>query len=410
MAEPETCEEDMTRRIFYWVGLTVTQPFNTGVQRVVRCLAASLVKSGVDLIPVKWDPEAGRIALISRAEADHLSNWDGPQITMPASLPASLKGEWLLLPEITLPVVPAGSNVAKLGASLGMHVAAIFYDLIPLYERERYPAATLVALAEYWETFAGIDLALPISETVAPDIRRWLYDRNRAYPKLTVPCLLSGESLSTERETHAASFPSDDTPFRIVAVGSCEPRKNYPRILRALKSARQSTGRDIRLTIIGRRMPVEYPGLHAEMEGLASDLGAGVASFVAGADDQQMGAYFANAHATIFGSWIEGFGLPVLESLWRGRPCLCHNGSALAEIAPGGGALMLDMLDEDEIAHGIESLVTDAALFDRLSAEAVSRPLSSWDDYGDDVLAALERFELVDRMMGHDSIGYSRAS
>ena len=97
-------------RVFYWVGLTVGQPFNTGVQRVTRSLGAGLQKLGVELVPVKWDSSTGAMAPISDDEAAHLAKWSGP-LTRPRPLPAELAGEWLLVPEITVPVVPPGSNV-----------------------------------------------------------------------------------------------------------------------------------------------------------------------------------------------------------------------------------------------------------------------------------------------------------
>ncbi len=98
-----------------------------------------------------------------------------------------------------------------------------------------------------------------------------------------------------------------------------------------------------------------------------------------------------SVHATMFGSWEEGFGLPVLESLWRGLPCLCHDGSAMAEVAAGGGVLAVDMLDEAAIARGMARLAGEDGLLERLGREAVERPIRDWDDYAHDVLAALAR-------------------
>jgi glycosyltransferase involved in cell wall biosynthesis len=109
----------------------------------------------------------------------------------------------------------------------------------------------------------------------------------------------------------------------------------------------------------------------------------------------------AGAHATIYGSWVEGFGLPVLESLWQGLPCICHNGSALAEIAPGGGTIMADMLDENEIARAIELVATDPVLCDKLADQAISRPLRTWTDYASDIMQVLRN---VDAILEYDPL------
>ena len=105
---------------------------------------------------------------------------------------------------------------------------------------------------------------------------------------------------------------------------------------------RRARSRPIHLTIVGRR--AGFDELDAEIDRLAAEAGAVLYGHVS--DDELHGLHAAAA-ATVFGSWEEGFGLPVLESLWHGRPCLCHTGSAMAELVPGGGMLAVDMLDED---------------------------------------------------------------
>ena len=57
--------------------------------------------------------------------------------------------------------------------------------------------------------------------------------------------------------------------------------------------------------------------------------------------DDEARALVAAAHATVFMSLYEGFGLPIAESLWQGTPCLCSDHGSMAEIAKGGGCLMI---------------------------------------------------------------------
>jgi len=373
------------RRVFYWTGLTVTQPFNTGVQRVTRALGATLHRLGVDVVPVKWDAAIGCMAPLSAEEASALAAWGGPPARAIEPLPTDLVGEWLLVPEVTVPTVPPDSTVARLGRSLGMRVVAIFYDLIPAKMTEVYPQAVVDAFAAYWALFSDADLALPISWTVAGDLRRYLAERGLRIPPL-VPCPLAGDLPGVGRRRAALAGPAPGLPLRLLAVGTWEPRKNYPRLLRALVEARRlSPERPIELTIVGRR--AGYAALDAEMEGLAARIGS--VTLFEHVSDAELLRLYRTSHATVFGSWEEGFGLPVLESLWRGLPCLCHDGSAMAEVAPGGGALAVDMLDEAAIAQGIARLAGEEGLLQRLGQEAVERPIRDWDEYGRDVLAAM---------------------
>jgi glycosyltransferase involved in cell wall biosynthesis len=335
------------RCVFYWVGLTVTQPFNTGVQRVTRRLAAALGRRGVEVVPVKWDAAARRVAPISDAEAEALARFDGPP-TRPGRppLPERLAGEWLLLPEIALGDSAPEGGPLGFARRLGMRTAAVFYDLIPEKMPENYPAVALEALHAYWSDFASADLALPISWSVSADLARWLSARSLHLPAI-LPCPLAGD-VGGPRATEPPAAPAGDEALRLLAVGTWEPRKNYPRLLRALLAAQRRSARRIELVLIGRR--AGFAELDAEIERLAAETGTELLDH---AEEAELHRRQRRAHATVFASWEEGFGLPVLESLWHGRPCLCHHGSAMAEVAPGGGTLPVDMEDEAVIAAAL---------------------------------------------------------
>lgn len=374
-------------RIYYWAGLTASQPFNTGVQRVTRCLGAALRHAGVDLVPVKWSPVTGGLAMLDAAESEALAAWSGPSPRTPEPLAADLRGEWLLIPEIVVPTVPPGSNPAALGRSLGMRVAAIFYDEIPVKLQKGYAGVALEVFKLYTPLFGDLDIALPISWSVAGDLRRHLAGRGLRVPPIT-PCPLAGDLPGTVRTSQPQLAPRPGEPLRLLAVGTWEPRKNYPRVLRALVEARRlSPGRRIELAIVGRR--AGYEALDKEIEALAAV--AGGVKLHQQVSDEELLELYGRSHATVFASWEEGFGLPVLESFWRGLPCLCHEGSSLAEVAPGGGALIADMLNEGAIARGIARLAGEEGLLAKLGQEAIQRPIRNWDEYAADVLAALTR-------------------
>jgi len=376
-------EPERPRRIFYFVGLTVTQPFNTGVQRVTRRLGAALQRLGVELVPVKWDDAASRMVPLSASEAKHLAAWSGPAPRPSEPLPESVAGEWMLIAEIVVPI--PHTNVVSVARSLGMRVAAIFYDVIPAKMPEHYPAG-LESFAEYWRWFADVDVALPISWTVTTDLHRWLADEGLALP-VTVPCPLAGEAEGAPRIATAASpQEADGTTLRLLAVGTWEPRKNYPRLMRALMLAQARASRPIQLTIVGRR--AGFSDLDSEIERLASEAGVVLHGHVS---DETLSELYKKAGATVFASWEEGFGLPILESLWKGRPCLCHDGSAMAELVSRGGVLAVDMQDEAAIADGFVRLADEPGLLTRLGREAVTREIRTWDEYAEDVLRALSR-------------------
>ena len=70
---------------------------------------------------------------------------------------------------------------------------------------------------------------------------------------------------------------------------------------------------------------------------------------------------------------------------------ICANFGAMAEAAraAGGGCLMVDVRKVDEFAKAMASVADDPDLFDRLTREAVSCPIKSWETYSDEVVAGL---------------------
>lgn len=63
----------------------------------------------------------------------------------------------------------------------------------------------------------------------------------------------------------------------------------------------------------------------------------------------------AEAHALVFPSLAEGFGLPIVEAMLLGTPVLTSRGGATEEIA-GGAALLVDPYDVGDIARAIRDL------------------------------------------------------
>ena len=107
------------KRVFYWAGLTATQPFNTGIQRVTRSLGRALFELGIEVVPVKWDQAAGHMAPLDASEAAHLAQWGGPQVRAQSAIPNDLSNEWLLVPEVTVTGRAAWLECGETGAQLG---------------------------------------------------------------------------------------------------------------------------------------------------------------------------------------------------------------------------------------------------------------------------------------------------
>ena len=90
--------------IFYLIDHTCTYPNNTGIQRVVRGLARSLMDNGVNLIPVRWADSRKQFYPASKKELKYMSRWNGPSVSQWSAWlepeQATIR-DWILVAELT---------------------------------------------------------------------------------------------------------------------------------------------------------------------------------------------------------------------------------------------------------------------------------------------------------------------
>ena len=368
------------RRVFFWYDTTARQPFETGIQRVTRRLGRALAAAGVDVVPVAFDWRRRCIRTLPIAPG------------VPAAPAALLEADaeaWMLVTEVPIAMVEQGLDPLQIGRAYGLRTAALVHDLIPVKLADLYPAHTRQVFARYYQMFAEADLAFATTRMIADELRAHLALGGPRVPDMSV-VPLPAQLAEIERRLDAPPVRDIDSRLKLLTVGTWEPRKNLPRLLRALRAV-TGTCPPIELTIVGRRSG--FPAYEAEVEALLRDLPN--ARVVGRLDDHALAACYADAHASIYPSSEEGFGLPVVESLWLARGCVCHEGSAMAEVAPGGGTLMIDMMDEDRIAATLVELATRPELVQRLAEEAIARPLRTWANLADDVVEHLDRVALT---------------
>lgn len=387
-------------RIYYYVDHTIKCPINTGMQRVVRGLARSLMERAERLCFVKWDFDHGQLCLVDLDDLAHLSRWMGPELTSEdlscypvAGSPGVMisanqiaDADWLVVPEVThINLHPAGVTLDVIMAAkhLGLKSAFIFYDATPLRRPELKDMAP--KHEEYMQQLLLADLIVPISEWSAADLGAFSRHCELATEKTSseiVPLPLPGESLPYPRVTSA----SRGSRKVILSVGSITPHKNQLALVQAFEAfSLRHPGEGWKLVLLGNVDPVVSSKLEDSSRRTPS------IEVLTDVSDEDLHRLYKECALTVFPSVLEGFGLPILESLWHGKPCICANFGAMKEVATGGGCLMVDVRDSGEILSALETLAFDLKVFSKLQAEALARPMSRWSDYAKSFIELLDQ-------------------
>ena len=108
--------------------------------------------------------------------------------------------------------------------------------------------------------------------------------------------------------------------------------------------------------------------------------------------DDELPVLLNQAIALVFPSLWEGFGLPVLEALACGTPCIVSRRASLPEVA-GDAALWVDPLQVTSIRNAMVQLVREPGCMEELQERAIAQAAKfSWEKTGHATAAVLERF------------------
>jgi glycosyltransferase involved in cell wall biosynthesis len=222
------------------------------------------------------------------------------------------------------------------------------------------------------------DRVIAVTETLRRDaIRLFGLDPERIVAVPMGPQPWAAELLTRRNGRPEPYRIPGEHPY-VLCISRLYALKNHRRLIRAYGQLCGEREVPHRLVIVGGEADVTQ----AELEAVARE--AGVADrvlFLGRVAQELVEPLYAGASAVAYVSLYETFGHPVLEAFATGTPLLTSSSGATAEVA-GDAAVLADPESEADIAAGLEKVLFDAELRDRLVAAGNARVREfSWESH-----------------------------
>ena len=309
---------------------------NAGIGRYLRCILEALQKVDSENeyrlytpADTEFKPTNPRFEVVVCKGPAHLPGILWQQTILPAAIRKdTIDVFWG--PEQTLPVCNTGRTVRVLTV----------HDLV--YKRFPKTMERSVLLVNRFfgnRSIKVADAICPVSEFTKGELIQF-------FPKIDPRKLHVVYNGAKPLATPPTTSPRNNN---LLFVGSLEPRKNLPALIRALEILHDE-GTDIPLTITGPK-GWRNRSIH---DIISSSSVAKNITHTGYVDDTQLSELYRTCAALVFPSVYEGFGLPVLEALAHRAPVLTTKGSSMEEVA-GEFATYFDANDPSSIAGAIRN-------------------------------------------------------
>lgn len=196
--------------------------------------------------------------------------------------------------------------------------------------------------------------------------------------------------VTEEVKEETRSKYSEGKPY-FMFVGSLHPRKNLARLFTAFDIFKKRNDNDIKLLIVGSKKwwtePIKkaYDAMtHKNDVIFAGRLSAEELHFVTAA-----------ALASVYVSYFEGFGIPIVEAFKCDTPVITSNVTSMPEVA-GNAALLVDPFSEESIADAMGKMLDEDVRNNLIEKGRVRRNDFSWDRAAEEWWKCIEKLGISD--------------
>ncbi len=351
--------------LFFDVTKALNHKSKSGLNRVSERLSKELSLALPNKFePIVWSKRKREFVLVNESSKSTFS-----------------ANDWVLTPELFSPEERNGFDFFRINCPAKF--AAIFHDAIPL----KYPEITWPHSVErhpsYMKLLANFDLVLSVSKASRVDLLGyWNWLKASEYPEIKV--LQLGSNL-IDLDRVKEKNPSANHDILFVAI--IEPRKNQERLLAACERLWER-GVDFSMTFVGRVNPHFGKPIQKKIRALEKR-GLPICHLTK-VSDSELAVLYQKSRFTVYPSLAEGCGLPVLESLWFGRPCVCSDIPPVRESAEGGGCVLVSLDHSGQLEEILYSLLADTDRMKQLETEVNDRVLPTWRESAQSIIEILQ--------------------
>jgi glycosyltransferase involved in cell wall biosynthesis len=329
-------EPDGQPRIYLNLSAVAYVDNRSGIPRVVKSLAKEgILAEDAALIPVYADLETG-VFKVAKAFAQNLT---GKMLSIPEDIMAVAPGDVFLNVTVNPNELAFEHQAFQAMRSVGVKVFCVVHDLIAVLQPEFSRDRDTRHLNDWLHRIIQYDGIVANSQTTLSSFEEWIVRE-----KIVLPVGFQKYWFHLGADMQADINDADvcgdkavmvlirsQTPY-FMQVGTVELRKGHDDLLDGFEKL-WSEGIQLALVIVGRRgwkvqQVIDRIQRHALLNKLLF--------WFNNADDAALHCLYRHAEAVVLASKAEGYGLPVAEGAWFGRPLLLRDLPIFQEIAQEG--------------------------------------------------------------------------
>lgn len=356
------------RRVFIDASEFVHYDYNTGIQRVIKCVVIEMSRQIEDVeLALVYSHADGIGYHYAHNLQDHLLNGK-PRLPFEQESTervAFADGDILLHSELTMPQVVRQRFYLQTLRRIGVKTVFLVYDLIPINYSFHAGHHGKETMLRWLSCLLQGDKLISISRATEQDIRACVVDYELPYRRAVE---LDWFHLGGNFHNYIHQDTARGTASQVVEtflgeqiaglrgkinflmVGTIEPRKSHADMLRVMELL-WAKGVDVNLVVVGKigwldDKQMNYILHHSELGRrffLFNDL-----------SDVQLNEIYGLSSCLLYFSKVEGFGLPLIEGAQHGLPIIVRDAPVFREICGEHAFYFPDDLSPAEVAPYIE--------------------------------------------------------